>query len=98
MLAEKTIDIAVSSRAKEVHLVGGVGHDPILQKKMKTAAGRCGLNFKIPLRPEYFFDNAVMVALAGHYQRKFCKPQTVLDVQTDKWHYRNYLNNKFGLS
>jgi len=97
LLVEKTIDIAVSCGAKEAHLVGGVGHDPILQEKMKTNASHCGLDFKIPLKPEYFFDNAVMVALAGHYQRKFCKLQNVLDVQTDKWHHRNYSIRKFGL-
>jgi tRNA A37 threonylcarbamoyltransferase TsaD len=64
---------------------------------MKTNASHCGLDFKIPLKPEYFFDNAVMVALAGHYQKEFCNPQNVLDIQTDEWHYRDYVNRKFGL-
>ena len=98
LLAEKTIDIAVSCGAKEIHLCGGVGHDPVLQKKMRASASRYGLDFKNPLKPKYYFDNAVMVALAGYCQRKFCNPQNVLDVQTDKWHFRNYINNNFGLS
>ena len=95
LLAEKIVDIALSYDAREVHLSGGVAANQILREKMKIAAGRKNLDFKAPKELDYCFDNAVMIALAGYYQRKFIEPQAVLDAQPSRWHYANYFNNYF---
>jgi len=95
LLSEKIIDIAGSCSAREVHLAGGVAASPILREKMKIAADQKNFNFKAPEKIDYCFDNAVMVALAGYYQKKVLESQTVLEAHPDQGHYQYYFNKYF---
>ncbi len=93
ILSEALLKFAVSTKSKELHLVGGVSSNPIFQEVVEQIAIKNRLSFKAPAKNEFCGDNAAMVAARGKYKDIFTKTHRHLSVYPSFWYYRYYFRN-----
>jgi N6-L-threonylcarbamoyladenine synthase len=66
-LIEKTMAAVRAASVETLTVVGGVAANSALQRQMRAACDKAGVNLKIP-PPKYCTDNAAMIALAGYFR------------------------------
>lgn len=69
-LAEKTLAAAEEFKLNKIVLAGGVAANSALEKTLRTACQRRGLEFHFPTKI-LCTDNAAMIACRGYYQKTF---------------------------
>lgn len=98
LLTSILLQLTEETRAKEVHLAGGVAMNTILQSKLSSSCAKYSMGLKFPLKPEFCYDNGAMVAMSGYYKWKRAslsqkKGSDFLTILPSSWYYKYYAKN-----
>jgi len=73
ILTRKIFEVAEITKAKEIHINGGISNDEYLKKKLRKKIAKEKLDFvlRYPAKKEYRLDNAAMIGALAYYQQKY---------------------------
>jgi len=73
IISDKIINLAKLSKAKEIHLAGGISENEYLKRKLdrKIKKEKIFSALRYPVKKEYRLDNAAMIGALAYYQEKY---------------------------